>query len=64
MNKHNKFKSLTTWFAIWAAVMITIIVFTGKTEFLQLTLALAALPLSYAVKSTVVNHDLAGKENQ
>lgn len=64
MESRNKFKSLTTWFAIWAAIMITSIVFMGKTEFLQLTLALATLPLSYAVKSTVIKHDLNTKENQ
>lgn len=64
MESRNKFKSLTTWFAIWAVIMITSIVFMGKTEFLQLALALATLPLSYAVKSTVIKHDLNTKENQ
>lgn len=59
-HKHNKWTSLTLWFTVWSVVMISYIVFAGKTDFISLALALAAMPVAYAAKSTItkkIYHD-------
>lgn len=45
--KHNKLKSVKTWIVIWAIGLITYIVVAGKTDFLQLAVLLAAIPLAF-----------------
>lgn len=51
--KHTKLKSLTFWCTIWSIAMITFIILSGRSEFVSLTLALSAMPLAYAAKSTI-----------
>lgn len=45
--KHSKLKSVKTWVVLWALGLITYIVVSGKTDFLQLAILLATIPLAY-----------------
>jgi len=42
-----KLKSIKTWVVIWAIGLITYIVVSGKTDFIQLAILLATIPLAY-----------------
>ena len=45
---NNKFKSVKTWALIWACAIITYIVISEKTDFMQFASLLAAVPISYS----------------
>lgn len=48
MNKTvNKLKSVKNIIVAWALGLITYIVISGKTDFLQLSILLATIPLAY-----------------
>lgn len=42
-----KLTSVKFWVTVWAGVIITFIVVTGKNEFLPLAMTLSAVPLGY-----------------
>ena len=58
---HNKLKSVKTWIVIWSLGLITYIVVAGKTDFLQLAVLLATIPLAY-IPSNVVQKKIEKKE--
>lgn len=45
--KPNKLKSAKLWISIWAMGIISYIVISGKSEFLQLAVLLSTIPLAF-----------------
>lgn len=45
--KSNKLKSAKLWISLWAMGIITYIVISGKSEFLQLAVLLSTIPLAF-----------------
>lgn len=60
--KHNKLASVKTWIVIWALALISYIVIAGKTDFLQLAVLLATIPLAY-IPSNVVQKKIELDKN-
>jgi hypothetical protein len=60
--KHNKLASVKTWIVIWALALISYIVIAGKTDFLQLAVLLATIPLAY-IPSNVVQKKIEMDKN-
>lgn len=60
--KHNKLASVKTWVVIWALTLISYIVIAGKTDFLQLAVLLATIPLAY-IPSNVVQKKIELDKN-
>ena len=60
--KHNKLASVKTWIVIWALTLISYIVIAGKTDFLQLAVLLATIPLAY-IPSNVVQKKIELDKN-
>ena len=60
--KHNKLASVKTWIVIWALALISYIVIDGKTDFLQLAVLLATIPLAY-IPSNVVQKKIELDKN-
>lgn len=45
----NKLKSVKFWVTIWAMIILSFIVFTDKSDFVQLGLVLATAPMAYCI---------------
>lgn len=60
--KHNKLASVKTWIVIWTLTLISYIVIAGKTDFLQLAVLLATIPLAY-IPSNVVQKKIELDKN-